>query len=71
MTMFFNENAIKNKIQTYKQSFFRFIDSIKPGAEDVKTQNRKADEASRQSFPASDPPGHMSKSYEDRSGHKH
>lgn len=33
------------------------------------TEDEKTDEASEESFPASDPPGHISKSSEDKKTH--
>lgn len=35
----------------------------------VMTEDEKLDEALKETFPASDPPGHISKSYEDKALH--
>lgn len=59
--IFFNKNALRNKIQHYKQvvaDFFR--------AKQKAEENRKVDEASWESMDASDPPAHISKSSEDK-----
>lgn len=69
MRFFFNKNALKNKFQHYKMQVADFVNRIRGSEESLKTQNRKADEASMESFPASDPPGHISKSTEDKHLH--
>lgn len=38
--------------------------------EHVMSDDERLDEAIDESFPASDPPGHISKSYEDRRSHE-
>lgn len=69
MPLIFNKNAIKNKIQHYKMSVYRVLDIFTTSREKVKKQNEKTDEASIESFPASDPPGHYSKSLMDKNLH--
>lgn len=67
-----NENALKNKIQHFKIKVIDFITHTKhrlSGHNDLKEEERKIDQASKESFPASDPPGHISKSAEDKSLH--
>ncbi len=59
--IFFNKNAIKNKIQHYKQQFAELFQKDRK-----KEENKKVDEASWESMDASDPPAHISKSYEDK-----
>lgn len=59
--IFFNKNALKNKIQHYKQVFADFF-----RAKEKAEENRKVDEASWESMDASDPPAHISKSPEDK-----
>lgn len=65
----FNKNALKNKIQHYKVSVKDTWLKLRSNKEDVKIQNKKADEAGLESFPASDPPGHMSTSQLDKESH--
>lgn len=64
-----NKNALKNKIQHYKVLFFETLNDFLSKRDHTKIENEKADEASRESFPASDPPAHFSKSTEDRQIH--
>ncbi len=59
--IFFNKNALRNKIQHYKQMLSEFL--LKKEKEE---ENRKVDEASWESMDASDPPAHISKSTEDK-----
>lgn len=58
---YFNKNAIKNKIQHYKRRLEEFFEQ-----KQKEEENRKVDEASWESMDASDPPGHISKSREDK-----
>ena len=64
----FNKNALRNKVQHYKMTLKSLVDRF-TDKEDVATQNKKADLASAHSFPASDPPGFVSKSREDKQAH--
>jgi hypothetical protein len=66
---FFNKNAIRNKFQHYVTKGHDLWLRLKMDKEDVATQNKKADIASAQSFPASDPPGHFSVSEPDKELH--
>lgn len=59
--IYFNKNAIRNKIQHYKSLLLDFLK-----AEEKRLDSRKVDEASRESMDASDPPAHFSKSTEDK-----
>ncbi len=59
--LFFNKNALKNKIQHYKRTISELF--LKKEKEE---ENRKVDEASWESMDASDPPAHISKSAEDK-----
>lgn len=76
MAIFFNKNELKNKVQHYKLGLLRGLDFIelklkeqREGKSSVASASSKVDEASLESFPASDPPGHMSKSAEDKIEH--
>lgn len=62
--IFFNKNALKNKIQHYKKTVSELF-MKKQKAE----ENKKVDEASWESMDASDPPAHISKSLEDKIMH--
>lgn len=62
--LFFNKNAIKNKIQHYKRQACEIF--MRKRKEE---ENRKVDEASWESMDASDPPAHISKSLEDKIHH--
>lgn len=69
--IFFNKNALRNKLQHFKQKTKDFVSNkFDKQKEDVETQNAKADMASEMSFPASDPPGFISKSSEDKTMHQ-
>lgn len=59
-----NKNAIKNKIQHYKVRLSEFTTRLrtkKSALEDIEEQNKLIDIASKDSFPASDPPAYISK----------
>lgn len=62
--IFFNKNALKNKIQHLKREVSDLFLKKKKALE-----NKKVDEASWESMDASDPPAHMSKSAEDKRLH--
>jgi hypothetical protein len=64
--MFFNENELKNKIQTYKNKIWHFFDGLGSHGKMKDLDDRKIDVSSAESFPASDSPAHRSKSTEDR-----
>lgn len=64
--MFFNQNALRNKIQHYKKQFEHFFFILNG---DKKKQDKKLDQAVKESFPASDPIGFNSKSAEDAGSH--
>lgn len=68
MEFYFNKNAIKNKIQHYKLKLRDGLEKMKVRKE-YKKADRKTDVASRDSFPASDPPGYFSKSPTDKELH--
>ena len=59
--IFFNKNAVKNKIQHYKR---QFVELLK--VKEKRLEDKKVDEASWESMDASDPPAHISKSTEDK-----
>jgi hypothetical protein len=59
--IYFNKNAIKNKIQHVKCQVADLFQKKKKAEE-----NKKVDEASWESMDASDPPAHISKSIEDK-----
>lgn len=63
--MFFNENAVKNKIQTYKNRIWEFFDHLSTH-ESKDDDEMRLDREIEESFPASDSPAHRSKSSEDR-----
>lgn len=67
--LFFRKNALKNKLQHYKVFLQDKIEKLTLSRK--KVLNSKADEASIESFPASDPPGFISKSSEDHKEHLH
>lgn len=69
MQLYFNKNAVKNKVQHYKMGVYRLLDKFRASKDDMKRQDEKADEASIESFPASDPPGHISKTSVDKEFH--
>lgn len=56
-----NKNAVRNKIQHYKQQLIEIFMKKKKAEE-----SKKVDEASIESMDASDPPAHFSKSREDK-----
>ncbi len=62
----FNENALKNKIQTYKNRIWEFFDTLTVNAKVKDEEDKRLDQSSFESFPASDSPAHRSKSTEDR-----
>lgn len=57
--------AIRNTVRSFFQNVFSR--SQRDDQTHVMTTEEKVDEAVDESFPASDPPGHFSKSYEDQS----
>lgn len=67
--LFFNKNELRNKVQHFKMSLRNMWVRFSTSKEDLATQNMKTDLASSQSFPASDPPGFVSKSREDKQAH--
>lgn len=65
--MLFNENEIKNKIQTYKMKFEHLYAKFSDWRKHIEnTVEDKLDEALDESFPASDAPAHRSKSLIDK-----
>lgn len=62
--IFFNKNALKNKIQHFKKTVAELF--MKKRKEE---ESKKVDEASWESMDASDPPAHLSKSLEDKLMH--
>jgi hypothetical protein len=66
--LIFNKNALRNKLQHYRQNLRRLKDRLRKD-DGVMSANEKADLASKESFPASDPPGHISKTTEDKNLH--
>lgn len=64
-----NENALKNKIQTFKNDIRGFFQKLATTKKDRLAEERKMDKALKESFPASDPLGFTSKSSEDKSLH--
>lgn len=66
--MLFNENAIKNKIQTYKMKVEHLLERIDEWRKESLEMSKedKLDEAIDESYPASDAPAHRSKSQIDR-----
>ena len=67
--MFFNENAVKNKIQTYKNRVWDFFDRMIVTKAEREAEEKKLDHEIKESFPASDAPAHRSVSIEDRNQH--
>ncbi len=67
--MMFNENAIKNKVQTYKNDIRCFFSRLTTPQAVIDAEERKIDKALKESFPASDPLGFTSKSLEDKELH--
>ncbi len=63
--MLFNENAIKNKIQTYKNKIWSFFDGLMTTEKEKRHEEHLLDHELKESFPASDPPAHRAKSMED------
>lgn len=57
-----NKNAIKNKIQHYKMTIKYALEDFRTKGKDDKIENELVDRASKDSFPASDPPAYLSKS---------
>lgn len=62
--VFFNKNALKNKIQHYKVQLLKVL-----GFRRRKVENAKVDEAVLESFPASDPPSHRVREEGPRASH--
>ncbi len=62
--IYFNKNALKNKLQHYKCQIAELFQK-----KEKEEENRKVDEASWESMDASDPPAHISKSAEDKALH--
>ncbi len=60
--IFFKKNALKNKIQHYKQEFGDLFLKKKKAEE-----SKKVDEASFESMDASDPPAHLASDTRDKS----
>lgn len=60
-----NENAFKNKVQTFKEKVWQFYDSLIQTKEEKEANEKRLDQELKDSFPASDPSAHRSKSVED------
>jgi hypothetical protein len=67
--MIFNENEIKNKIQTYKMKFEHLYEKFNEWKSSNMDKEDKLDESLDESFPASDSPSHRSKSHIDQKHH--
>lgn len=62
-------NNLNKDLQTVWQKFRSELNPEKGSQKRVMSEDEKLDEEGEESFPASDPPGHFSKSAEDRELH--
>ena len=71
MKLKYKISAIVQKIRCWFLSFDRSYEEHINSQDHVLSEDELLDEAAMESFPASDPPGHRSKSAQDKSAHPH